>query len=61
MSEYISKEFEVSDGVVEAGVIALQRRGIGIDESMPVLRDALRAVFLEMVEASRLSQKTEAK
>lgn len=61
MSEYIPKDIEVSDEMIEAGVTALQRCGIGIDESMPVLRDALKGVFLEMVEASRLSQRTAAK
>jgi hypothetical protein len=61
MSEYIPNDIEVTDEMIEVGVAALQGRGIGIDESMSILRYAVRAVFEEMAEVSRLSRKTEAK
>lgn len=61
MSEYIPESFDVTDEMIDAGVDAIQRRGIGIDESIPVLRDALRVVFLEMVGAFHLSRKSGAK
>jgi hypothetical protein len=61
MSEYIPDDIEISDEMIEAGVTALQRRGIGMDEPMFILRDAVRIVFEEMADVSRLSRKTEAR